>query len=161
HDVFLTAGFLSSIEVPIPATELIEGGRGTWASIGIGIRDPGSGIREVQGGLIPECRIPNPGAVLIAAERLPEFFAVHPNAQLDPPIIAPPLRAARIWGREEAIVELLRGRLSMVGPTTASELAASLAITTTDADAALLTLEAEGEVLGGTFCPRGANPEPE
>jgi len=66
---------------------------------------------------------------------------------LNPPISAPSARAARTWTRESAIVELLRGRLSIVGPTTASDLGAALAITETDATAALLTLESEGAVL--------------
>jgi ATP-dependent Lhr-like helicase len=48
-------------------------------------------------------------------------------------------------------VELLRGRLSIVGPTTAPALAESLAITDADANAALLALEGEGAVLRGHF----------
>src|SRR5213076_1217981 len=51
------------------------------------------------------------------------------------------------------IVELLRGRLSIVGPTTAAALAASLGITDSETDAALLTLESEGAVLRGHFSP--------
>jgi ATP-dependent Lhr-like helicase len=60
---------------------------------------------------------------------------------------------ARVWTREEAIVELLRGRLSIVGPTTAAQLAASLCIADDEADAALLALESEGAVLRGHFSP--------
>ena len=40
----------------------------------------------------------------------------------------PASRAARVWTRDEAIVELLRGRLSITGPTTAARSAASLSI---------------------------------
>ena len=64
----------------------------------------------------------------IAAERLPELLAVHPGATLDPPIAAPASRAARAWTREEALVELLRGRLAIAGPMTAAALAASLGV---------------------------------
>src|SRR5439155_22787445 len=88
---------------------------------------------------------------------LPELLAVHPHAMLEPAIEAPPSRAARAWTREAAIIELLRGRLSIIGPATASALAESLAITEADADAALLALESEGAVLRGHFSP---NPEP-
>jgi ATP-dependent Lhr-like helicase len=91
--------------------------------------------------------------VWIAAERLPEFLAIHPDATLSPPISAPPSRAARAWTRAEATVELLRGRLSIAGPTTPADLAASLHISLDDADAALLTLESEGAVLRGHFSP--------
>jgi ATP-dependent Lhr-like helicase len=143
HDALLTAGFLPSVEIPIPATELIDARRATWA-----VLRPSN----------PESRTPNPVTILIAAERLPELQTVHPDAVLDPPITAPPARAARTWTRESAIVELLRGRLAIVGPTTASELGTSLAITESEADGALLTLESEGAVLRGMFDSRIPNP---
>ncbi|PYR77365.1 MAG: ATP-dependent DNA helicase [Acidobacteria bacterium] len=126
HDALLTAGFLPAVGAGFsrPVEELASAGRATTAN-----------------------------GLLVAAERLPEFLAIHPDAQLDPPIAAPASRAARVWTREDAIVELLRGRLSIVGPTTAAALAASLGITDADADAALLALEAEGVVLRGHFSP--------
>jgi ATP-dependent Lhr-like helicase len=85
----------------------------------------------------------------ISAERLPELQAIHPTGDLN--FAAPPSRAARSWTREEAITELLRGRLTITGPTTAGELAASLDVEEREADAALLQLESEGVVLRGTF----------
>ena len=87
----------------------------------------------------------------IAAERLPEMTAVHPAVAIDPGIEAPPARASRRWTRELAIVELIRSRLALVGPTTAAVLATSLAIAEPDAVAALIALEAEGVVLRGRF----------
>src|SRR6185503_16045067 len=57
----------------------------------------------------------------------------------------------KTWTRDEAIIELLRGRLTITGPTTARVLAASLSIEDAEADAALLALEGEGAVLRGTF----------
>jgi ATP-dependent Lhr-like helicase len=86
-----------------------------------------------------------------AAERLPELLAIHPDATLQPRIAAPPSRAAKSWNREDAIVELIRGRLTIVGPTTAADLAGEIGITPADADAALLALESEGAVLRGHF----------
>jgi ATP-dependent Lhr-like helicase len=67
------------------------------------------------------------------------------------PIVAPPPSRVRDWARDAAVTELLRGRLTVVGPTTAQELADSLAIKLRDADAALLALESEGVVLRGRF----------
>jgi ATP-dependent helicase Lhr and Lhr-like helicase len=151
HDALLTAGFLAADEVPIATADLTRCGRATWASVAIE-RTPSSSN--------PESRIPNRVTFLIAAERLPELHAVHPTAVLDPQISAPSSRAARAWTREGAIVELLRGRLSIVGPTTASALAESLAITEADTDAALLALESEGAVLRGVFESRIPNPKP-
>jgi len=143
HDALLTTGFLASVDIPIFASELIDAERATWATLCSSNQQP---------------RVPNPVTILIAAERLPELLAVHPNVALNPVITAPAGRAAGTWTRESAIVELLRGRLSIVGPTTASDLCASLAIAEADANAALLTLESEGAVLRGRFESRIPDP---
>ena len=137
HDALLTAGFLvedevASSQLPTPRSQL-EGlaaaGRATRA-----LCDAGAGV-------------------WVAAERLPEILAVHPQAQLDPPIAAPAGRATRTWTREDALVELLRGRASILGPTTVPALAASLGVADSDVHTALLALEAEGVVLRGVFTP--------
>ena len=59
------------------------------------------------------------------------------------------------WTRDAAIVELLRGRVAITGPTTAQALADALGIDVADVDAALLTLEGEGLVLRGVFHREG------
>ncbi|HEY3159230.1 MAG TPA: DEAD/DEAH box helicase [Vicinamibacterales bacterium] len=135
HDALVTAGFLLDGDIPISTTELTDARRATRAA------GAGAGLKT------------RPYTVWIAAERLPELLAIHPDAVLDPSIVAPPSRAARPWTREGAIVELLRGRLSIVGPTDAAALAASLGIEEAEADAALLALEAEGAILRGNFSP--------
>ena len=88
----------------------------------------------------------------IAAERFPELAAIHP-ARRPAPRASTCRRAAssQPWTRDRAIVELIRSRLSLVGPTTARALAASLAIDQADATAALIALETEGVVLRGAF----------
>jgi ATP-dependent helicase Lhr and Lhr-like helicase len=92
----------------------------------------------------------------VAAERLPEWLAIHPDTRLDPMVEAPASRAARTWTPETALVELLRGRLATLGPTTASSLAESVAVPVQSVDDALLTLESEGVVLRGAFTSSGA-----
>ncbi len=87
------------------------------------------------------------GSMFVAAERLPEVLAIHPVA-VD---FAAPASRMREWSRDDAIVEIIRGRMTIVGPTTAKELARSLEITEAEAGAALLKLESEGAVLRGTF----------
>ncbi|MGH9459116.1 MAG: DEAD/DEAH box helicase [Thermoanaerobaculia bacterium] len=89
--------------------------------------------------------------VWVAAERLPELIAIHPGARPTPPIEAPPSRAARAWSREEATRELVRGRMTIAGPVTATELAAPLGLAVAEIDAALLALEGEGAILRGSF----------
>ena len=56
------------------------------------------------------------GVIWVAAERLPQFAALWPGARLDPPIAAPASHAARDWSPEEALVEIVRGRLEGLGP---------------------------------------------
>jgi ATP-dependent Lhr-like helicase len=75
--------------------------------------------------------------------------------QCDFTIQPPASRTVRVWTREEAIVELLRGRLAIVGPTDAETVAHTMGIGVADVDTALLTLEAEGVVLRGSFTGAG------
>jgi ATP-dependent Lhr-like helicase len=89
----------------------------------------------------------------VAAERLPEVLAVHPNAALSPVVAAPPSRAARTWTTEEALVELVRGRMTIAGPTTARALGDVLCVEPPEITSALHSLEAEGAVLRGRFTP--------
>jgi ATP-dependent Lhr-like helicase len=142
HDALLTAGFLTEGDARSLAPELFE----TIVS-----------ARRATAFQIPNSQF-QILTIWVAAERLPEIRAVHPGASMDPAVEAPPSRADRHWTREQAIVELLRGRLTVLGPTTARTLADSLAISEADADAALLTLESEGAILRGSFsaCERGS-----
>jgi ATP-dependent Lhr-like helicase len=125
HDALLTSGFLRDDELDVThAAALQAASRAT--------------------------RAPAVGA-WFAAERLPELLAVHPNVELTPPIAAPVSRATRAWTRHDAVVELLRNRLAIVGPVLAADLGASLGIAVEDVDAALVALEGDGVALRGSF----------
>jgi ATP-dependent Lhr-like helicase len=87
----------------------------------------------------------------VAAERLPQFVALWPAAKFDPAITVPEEYAARDWRREEALVEILRGRLEGLGPTARDDLAAPLGLERVDIAAGLAALEAEGFALRGRF----------
>jgi ATP-dependent Lhr-like helicase len=133
HDALMTAGFLTREETAgfdAMLDALVAARRATLTPIGI-----------------------------VAAERVGELLAIHPSVQLDPHVAPPPSRV-RAWTRDAAIVELLRGRLTLTGPITAAALAQSLAIDVTDADAALLALESDGVVLRGRFSPTPQTPSP-
>jgi ATP-dependent Lhr-like helicase len=78
--------------------------------------------------------------------------AVHPDAPMDP-VVDVPEAFAKEWERDDAIVEILRGRLEGLGPTTADEIAASVGLSTTDVDAGLIKLESEGFAMRGQFDP--------
>ncbi|HEY2344266.1 MAG TPA: DEAD/DEAH box helicase [Xanthomonadaceae bacterium] len=87
----------------------------------------------------------------IAAERLPQLRGVHPGAAIDPQVEAPPEFAQVPWTAEDALVELVRSRLTGLGPTEAASLAASFALSQNVVDAALVRLEVEGYVMRGYF----------
>jgi ATP-dependent helicase Lhr and Lhr-like helicase len=95
-------------------------------------------------------------AIWIAAERLPQFRALFPRAALEPAIAAPPAQARTGWTAEDALTEILRGRLEGLGPVTQAALAAPLGFEPADIAAALAALEAEGFAMRGRFTP-GAN----
>jgi ATP-dependent Lhr-like helicase len=61
--------------------------------------------------------------------------------------------AEALWSSEHALRELLRSRLSGLGPMRAHELAAQLQVPLTDIEIALLGLQNEGYVLQGNFTP--------
>jgi ATP-dependent Lhr-like helicase len=90
------------------------------------------------------------GAFFVAAERLPHLQALWPSATLEP-AITPPASAVLIWTREQALVELVRGRLEGQGPLTPSELASALGLETQLIMTALAALETEGFALSGRF----------
>ena len=150
HDALVTAGFLTGEETlpidPRLVAELQASRRaGSW-----GVRLEADQVRLK----------PDATSIVVgwcAAERLPELRAVHPRLIVEPAIEPPPTRANRAWAREAALVEIVRGRLGIVGPTTAAALAESCAVDRADIDAALLTLEAEGAVLRGAFTAGGAS----
>ncbi|MEY2151018.1 DEAD/DEAH box helicase [Rhodanobacter sp. 115] len=93
------------------------------------------------------------GGMWVCAEKLPLWQAVHADATLQPAIAAPAEYAAQAWTRDEALRELVRGRLVGLGPVTVATLAQSLQVTANDIETALLHLQSEGYVIQGRFTP--------
>jgi ATP-dependent helicase Lhr and Lhr-like helicase len=87
----------------------------------------------------------------VAAESLPMLSALCPAATLAPQIVAPEPFASRAWSRDAALIELVRGRLQALGPTTRDSIAATLAVPAASIESALAALEGEGFVLRGQF----------
>src|SRR6266704_1434787 len=86
-------------------------------------------------------------------DALPVLEAVFPGAKCEPALSVPERDRAKAWTREDAVRELVRGRLEAVGPTTAADVAGSLGVAVADVDVALGALEHEGFVLRGRFTP--------
>ena len=89
----------------------------------------------------------------VAAERLPQISAAYEPFILEPPIVAPDSVRRNSWTKEEALVEIFRGRLEGLGPVTVQELVRSSGLSQLDVETALLRLEAEGFVIRGRFTP--------
>ncbi len=129
------------------------------------------GLAEEEAGAVPEwggwlahlaregrvTRLETSGAALwVAAERLNQFLAVWPDAACMPGL-APP--ADRAWSAEEALAEILRGRLEGLGPVTPSSLAAPLGLDAAAIASGLAALEVEGFAMRGRFTPGGNEEE--
>lgn len=89
----------------------------------------------------------------VAVERLPMLAAIFPDATASPALPVPERDRVRTWTREDAIRELVRGRLEAVGPTTVAAMAQALGLDSGDVDVGLAALEHEGFVLRGRFTP--------
>ena len=162
HDALLTSGVLTAAEGEEGTgrswTALFEelcatgrAGRLTLRKIRTirNTRDPDDAMNQARA---DEAGLGGASAWWVSAERLPEVLAVTGSDALVEPALTPPAELAeRKWTREEAVLELVRGRLQMCGPVTAGEMADTLAVTEPEVDAALLALEGEGFVLRGAF----------
>jgi len=133
HDALVVHGFLTADEAPFP--DFIEAL----------VRQRRISLLALSGGALP---------LYVAAERLHELLAVFPGAALSPAIT--PTSADRPEA-DQALREILRGRLELQGPVTAQTLGEPLGMDGNAVLAALLQLEAEGAVMRGAFTAAGAN----
>ena len=89
----------------------------------------------------------------VAAERLPQIQAIYTGVTLEPQIVAPASLGEKAWSAEDALVEIMRGRLEGLGPVTIESLSSDSALEPAQVEAALLKLEGEGFVIRGKFTP--------
>ena len=94
--------------------------------------------------------------IWIAAERLLQFEAMHGALEMTPRIAAPAEFAQRIWSRDEALREIVRGRLEALGPVTSAVLAQSVLASCDEVEAALVGLATEGVVMSGSYTSAAA-----
>jgi ATP-dependent Lhr-like helicase len=136
HDVLLTHGFITAPEAahiaPRLFRELIAAGRAVVGNAGLPTTP-----------------------CYVAVERYPEVVAAFEDASFSAgdSAIRIPASRQRVWTRAEALVELMRGRVALVGPTTVAELAQPVGIDEAAVSAALESLESQGVVLRGKFRP--------
>jgi ATP-dependent Lhr-like helicase len=89
----------------------------------------------------------------IAAERLPHFRTLWPKLKTTPALGTPSPHDKRSWARDEALVEIVRGRLEGLGPVGPDALAGPLGLATSEIAVPLAALEAEGFAMRGRFTP--------
>ncbi|MGH8458543.1 MAG: Lhr family ATP-dependent helicase, partial [Nevskiales bacterium] len=91
---------------------------------------------------------PGGHALCVATERLQQFRKVFPQARVDDDL---PVLGDTQSSPEEGLVEILRGRLELLGPVTEAQLAAPLDLPVAAIHQALLALEQQGGVMRGNF----------
>ncbi|CAD0332979.1 DEAD/DEAH box helicase [Xanthomonas hortorum pv. cynarae] len=90
-------------------------------------------------------------ALWISAERIDWFMPLYPDASPQPPLQAPADCRVAEWERDWAVRELLRGRLSAIGPAQVPALAGALHLPEAEIVLALAALQREGYVMAGQF----------
>jgi ATP-dependent Lhr-like helicase len=97
-------------------------------------------------------------ALWVTVERLSCVRALYPDAP-----VAPKLRVPKgfddAWDEVDALVEVIRARLSGFGPLPVPAIARALALPAATVAQALTRLEAEGYVMRGRFTPHSADEE--
>jgi ATP-dependent helicase Lhr and Lhr-like helicase len=87
----------------------------------------------------------------VPAERVDLIRRTYPGALISPPIDAPPSTRPIPESQEACAAEILRGWFECSGPLRASGLSQRLAMPRELVDQALAQLEAEGQILRGSF----------
>ena len=96
----------------------------------------------------------------IAAERLNEFKAIYEQGySYTPALVLPERLRTKEWTGEDALKEIIRGRMEALGPVTADEVSASMGIDMARVDMAFLALENDGFAFRGQFSPNSEEQE--
>ncbi|WP_422879716.1 DEAD/DEAH box helicase [Paraburkholderia terricola] len=94
----------------------------------------------------------------LSAERLTCFEALYPDAAFAPPLTAPK-GYADAWNADDALLDVLRARLTGFGPLPVNTIAQALGLPAASVERTLTRLEAEGYVMRGRFTPRATEEE--
>ncbi|WP_460903355.1 DEAD/DEAH box helicase [Paraburkholderia jirisanensis] len=111
-----------------------------------------------QSGHATRLQIAQHDALWVPVERLTCVRALYPNAPLAPKLRVPK-GYADAWDEADALVEVIRARLSGSGPLPVPAIARPLALPAAAVAQALTRLEAEGYVMRGRFTPHAADEE--
>jgi ATP-dependent Lhr-like helicase len=105
-----------------------------------------------RSGRATRLRVAEHDALWTPVERLACVRAVYGHAPMHPALHPPP-GFDDAWASDDALVEIVRARLSGFGPLTVPEIARPLALPASAIALALTRLEAQGYVMRGRFTP--------
>lgn len=115
-------------------------------------------VELARGGRATRLQVAHDRALWVALERLAWLRAIYPQAPCEPRL-QPPAGYDRELAEEDALVELIRARLSGFGPLPVPLIARPLALPASAVAQALTRLEAQGYVLRGRFTPAAGEDE--
>jgi ATP-dependent Lhr-like helicase len=150
HDALMIHGFITEKEglaaaqkEKVPASLFEAAAEPSWKVFFDYLVEQGRASRlEVKAGLV----------LWIAAERLSMFEAAYPGAKCKPALKLPDAMK-QTYTREDALREIMRGRMEALGPVMVSKLAQDAGLGEDDILIALLALEQEGFVFRGFYTP--------
>jgi ATP-dependent Lhr-like helicase len=145
HDVLHTLVALPEGRATLDQTA--EGGRplmsgGNWSGYFERLVGEGRAASAVCGGR----------SYWVAAERARTFSVLFPEAQFAPGLADV---EAAVPSRDDALLTIVTGWMSHLGPTTATQLGGTLGIAASEVSNSLLRMEASGTVLRGNFSGAG------
>ncbi|MFM0728737.1 DEAD/DEAH box helicase [Paraburkholderia strydomiana] len=114
-----------------------------------------------ESGRATRLQIADDAAVWLPAERLTVFQALYPDlphTRYTPQLTAPK-GYTDSWSADDALLDILRARLTGFGPLPVSEIARPLSLPAASVEQALTRLEAQGYLMRGRFTPQTAEEE--
>ena len=146
HDALLTLGLIVPADVAAHA-----GDQAAWREWFDALSADGRTLRLYPDGAGAQ------EALWVATERAPLAMGAYPSGLLEP---SPPVPET-LPEHEEAVIELVRGRVECSRPFTVTNLAESLHLSASDVTQAVARLEMEGLLLRGRFRPSAIAPATE
>jgi ATP-dependent Lhr-like helicase len=114
-----------------------------------------------ESGRATRLQIADDAALWLPAERVTCFEALYPDAPRAAytPLLVAPKGYTDSWTADEALLDVLRARLTGFGPLPVSAIAQPLKLPPASVEHALTRLEAEGYLMRGRFTPQTAQEE--
>jgi ATP-dependent Lhr-like helicase len=139
----------TSLETAVSGCPHMGADRGQWTGYFERLMNEGrAGVAVVPEGETPSGQPAGRRRYWVSAERARSFSALFPSAAYEHSLADVETGKS---SRDDALLTLVTGWMSHLGPATASQLGAELGLAASDIEKALLRMEASGTVLRGNF----------